>query len=123
MVHVSKLFNTPDAQGFQSFGRVLSGTVRPGQQVRVLGENYSIDDEEDMVNATIEQVWIAESLYNVPISGVPAGNFVLLGGIDNSIMKTATVVSPKLPDDEDAYIFKPLHHFFESVFKVVGYEV
>lgn len=118
VVQICKLFNTQDAQGFNSFGRVLSGTARPGDQVRVLGENYSIDDEEDMVNATLETVWIAESRYNVPVSGVPAGNFVLLGGVDNSIMKTATIVAPKLPDDEDAYIFKPVVHFFESVFKV-----
>ena len=118
VVHVTKLFNTQDAQGFNSFGRVMSGTARPGQQVRVLGENYSIDDEEDMVNGTIEAVWIAESRYGVPVSGVPAGNFVLLGGVDNSIVKTATIVPPKLPDDEEAYIFKPVVHFFESVFKV-----
>lgn len=118
VVHVTKLFNTADAQGFHSFGRVLSGTARPGQQVRVLGESYSIDDEEDMVNATIDNVWIAESRYNIATSGVPAGNFVLLGGVDNSIVKTSTIVSPKLPDDEEAYIFKPVTHFFESVFKV-----
>lgn len=118
VVHVTKLFNTQDAKGFHSFGRVMSGTAKPGDQVRVLGEGYSIDDEEDMVNATIEHVWIAESRYNVPVSGVPAGNLVLLGGIDASIMKTATVVAPKLPDGEDAYIFQPLTHFFESVFKV-----
>ena len=118
VVHITKLFNTQDAQGFNSFGRVMSGTARPGEKVRVLGEDYSIDDEEDMVNATIEQTWIAESRYNVPTSGVPAGNFVLLGGVDNSIVKTATIVAPKLPGDEDAYIFKPVSHFFESVFKV-----
>lgn len=118
VVQITKLFSTQDAQGFNSFGRVMSGTARPGQQVRVLGEGYSIDDEEDMVNATIESVSIAESRYNVPVSGIPAGNFVLLGGVDNSIMKTATIVSPKLPDNEDAYIFKPITHFFESVFKV-----
>jgi len=118
VVHISKLFNTQDAQGFHSFGRVMSGTARPGDAVRVLGENYSIDDEEDMVNATIDNVWIAESRYNVPTSGVPAGNLVLLGGVDGSIVKTATIVAPKLPEDEDAYIFKPVSHFFESVFKV-----
>lgn len=118
VVQITKLFSTQDAQGFHSFGRVMSGTARPGQQVRVLGEGYSIDDEEDMVNATIDSVAIAESRYNVPVSGIPAGNFVLLGGVDNSIMKTATIVSPKLPDNEDAYIFRPITHFFESVFKV-----
>ncbi|KAK3054373.1 hypothetical protein LTR09_004641 [Extremus antarcticus] len=118
IVHVTKLFNTSDAQSFNSFGRVLSGTARPGQKVRVLGENYSIDDEEDMMNATISTVSIAESRYSVPVSGIPAGNFVLLGGVDGSIFKTATIVAPKLPEDEEAYIFKPVAHFFESVFKV-----
>ncbi|KAL1311629.1 hypothetical protein AAFC00_001739 [Neodothiora populina] len=118
VVHITKLFNTTDASAFNAFGRVLSGTARPGQQVRVLGEGYTIEDEEDMVMATISDVWIAESRYNIPTGGVPAGNLVLLGGVDNSIVKSATIVAPKLPDDEDAYIFSPVKHFFESVFKV-----
>ncbi len=118
VVQVTKLFNTSDATSFNAFGRVMSGTARPGQQIRVLGEGYTIDDEEDMTNATISDVSIAETRYNVPTSGVPAGNWVLLGGIDNSIVKTATLVPPRLEDDEDAYIFKPIKHFTESVFKV-----
>ncbi|KAH0556207.1 hypothetical protein GP486_005862 [Trichoglossum hirsutum] len=118
VVHVSKLFSTSDASGFYSFGRVMSGTARPGQQVRVLGEGYTLDDEEDMTNATISDTWIAETRYKVPTSGVPAGNWVLLGGVDNSIVKTATLVPPRLEDNEDAYIFRPIKHFTESVFKV-----
>ncbi|KAK8162685.1 P-loop containing nucleoside triphosphate hydrolase protein [Phyllosticta citrichinensis] len=118
IVHVTKLFNTTDAKTFHSFGRVLSGIAKPGDQVRVLGEGYTIEDEEDMVNATISDVWIAESRYNVPVSGIPAGSWVLLGGVDNSIVKSATIVPPKLPSDDDAYIFRPVKHFFESVFKV-----
>ena len=118
VIQISKLFNTSDATGFNSFGRVLSGTARPGSQVRVLGEGYSIDDEEDMSMATISDVWIAETRYNIPTDGVPAGNWVLLGGVDNSIVKSATLVPPTLPDQEEAYIFKPITHFTESVFKV-----
>jgi U5 small nuclear ribonucleoprotein component len=118
VVQVTKLFNTPDAMSFYSFGRVMSGTAKPGQQVRVLGEGYTIDDEEDMTISTIADTWIAESRYNIPTSGVPAGNWVLISGIDNSIVKTATLVPPRLEDDEDAYIFKPIKHFTESVFKV-----
>ncbi|TVY38655.1 116 kDa U5 small nuclear ribonucleoprotein component [Lachnellula occidentalis] len=118
IVQISKLFNTSDATGFNSFGRVMSGTARLGTQVRVLGEGYSIDDEEDMSLATISDVWIAESRYNIPTDGVPAGNWVLLGGVDNSIVKSATLVPTVLPDEEDAYIFKPITHFTESVFKV-----
>ncbi|KIW03889.1 uncharacterized protein PV09_04734 [Verruconis gallopava] len=118
VVHITKLFNTVDAKRFNAFGRVLSGVARPGDQVRVLGEGYTVEDEEDMVNATISDTWIAESRYNVPVSGVPAGNWVLLGGVDNSIVKTATILPETLPDGDEAYIFKPIRHWFESVFKV-----
>lgn len=118
VIQITKLFNTSDATGFYSFGRVMSGIAKAGQQVRVLGEGYTVDDEEDMTATTIADTWIASSRYNIPTSGVPAGNWVLLSGVDNSIVKTATIVPPRLPDDEEAYIFKPLKHFTESVFKV-----
>ncbi|KAL4889153.1 P-loop containing nucleoside triphosphate hydrolase protein [Aspergillus ambiguus] len=118
VVHVTKLFSSTDASKFHAFGRVMSGTAQPGQQVRVLGEGYTPEDEEDMVVATISDTWIAETGYNIPTSGVPAGNFVLLGGVDNSIVKTATLVPLKLEDDEEAHIFKPIRHMTESVFKV-----
>ncbi|KAJ4134991.1 hypothetical protein NW768_004600 [Fusarium equiseti] len=120
VVHITKLFNTADAKSFHSFGRVLSGTVRPGMQVRVLGEGYSLDDEEDMAMANIAEVFIGETRYNIPTDGVPAGNLVLLSGVDNSIVKSATILPPKLEDDEDAYIFRPITHFTESVLKVAA---
>ncbi|KAL8417832.1 hypothetical protein RB594_001449 [Gaeumannomyces avenae] len=118
VIHVTKLFSSPDAKTFQSFGRVMSGTARPGADVRVLGEGYSIDDEEDMAAAKISDVSICETKYNIPTDGVPAGNWVLLGGVDNSIVKSATIVDKVFASDEDAYIFKPVTHFTQSVFKV-----
>ncbi|XXH03104.1 hypothetical protein Hte_009495 [Hypoxylon texense] len=118
VVHITKLFNSADAKSFYSFGRVMSGIARPGMQVRVLGEGYSIDDEEDMAMATISNVYIAETRYNVETDGVPAGNWVLLSGVDNSIVKSATIVPPTFEDDEEAYIFKPVTHFTEAVLKV-----
>lgn len=118
VVHITKLYNTPDAKSFHSFGRVLSGTARPGVRVRVLGEGYSLDDEEDMTTATIGDVFIAETRYNIPTDGVPAGGLVLLSGVDNSIVKSATLVASQFDDGEDAYIFRPVMHFTESVLKV-----
>ena len=118
VIQVTKLFNSSDASTFHAFGRVMSGTARPNQQVRVLGEGYTLEDEEDMVEATINDTWIAEARYNVTTSGVPAGSWVLLSGIDNSIMKTATIVDSSKTSKEDAHIFRPIKHFFESVFKV-----
>jgi len=116
VIQVSKLFHTSDAKDFYSFGRVMSGTVSPGLQVRVLGEGYTLDDEEDMAIATVSDCWVNNTRYRIPTSGVPAGSWVLLGGIDKSIVKSATVVAHKT--DDDAYIFRPVKHFTESVFKV-----
>ncbi|CAF9933147.1 MAG: hypothetical protein GOMPHAMPRED_007159 [Gomphillus americanus] len=118
VVQVTKLFYWQESSCFCSFGRVLSGTAKRAEPVRVLGEGYSTDDMENMAKANITDLAIAQSRYKMPISAVPAGNWVLLFGVDVSIIKTATIVAPTFENDEDAYIFKPITHFTESVFKV-----
>lgn len=47
---------------------------------------------------------------------MPAGNFVLLSGVDFSITKTATIVSSDLADS--LHIFKPIKQLTQSVLKV-----
>jgi U5 small nuclear ribonucleoprotein component len=61
MVQITKLYQTTDAQSFRAFGRIMSGTVQKGMEVKVLGEGYSPEDEEDMMKAVVEDVWISES--------------------------------------------------------------
>ena len=53
MVHTSKMYPSNDATSFYAFGRVFSGTVTAGQRVRVLGENYTLDDVEDSKEAQV----------------------------------------------------------------------
>ncbi|KAF8215755.1 Calreticulin family-domain-containing protein [Mycena galopus ATCC 62051] len=116
MVQVTKLYQTTDAQSFRAFGRVMSGTVRKGMEIKVLGEGYSPEDEEDMMKATIEDIWISESRYYIPAEEVPAGNLVLLGGVDASITKTATLAGVNIEDD--LHIFRPIKHMTQSVLKI-----
>lgn len=61
MVHVTKLYHTTDAQSFRALGRVFSGTVRKGMTIKVLGEGYSPEDEEDMMKVEVEDIWAGES--------------------------------------------------------------
>lgn len=61
MVHITKLYHTTDAQSFRAFGRVMSGTLRKGAEVKVLGEEYSPEDEEDMMKAIAEELWMPEA--------------------------------------------------------------
>ncbi|KAJ8503587.1 hypothetical protein ONZ45_g10723 [Pleurotus djamor] len=116
MIHVAKLYHTTDAQSFRAFGRILSGTVRKGMDIKVLGEGYSPEDEEDMMKAVVDDIWIGESRYFIPADEVGPGNLVLLGGVDASISKTATLASVDI--DEDLHIFRPIKHMTESVLKV-----
>ncbi|TIA79617.1 hypothetical protein E3P96_03679 [Wallemia ichthyophaga] len=118
VIHVTKLYTTVDAQGFHAFGRVMSGRARVGDSVKVLGEGYSVEDEEDMATATIEDVWVSEARYKVAAQEIPAGSWVLLGGVDDSIVKTSTVVSNAVASPDELHIFRPIAHITESILKV-----
>jgi len=115
MVNITKLYNDDTATQFFAFGRVMSGTLRPGDWVRVLGEGYSLDDEEDMALKECGRLWIHEGRYKVEITGVTAGNWVLIEGVDPSIVKTATITGREV---EDAEIFLPLQFETQSVCKI-----
>ena len=39
----------------------MSGTIYEGQNVKVLGENYSPDEGEDMYVAKAEKLWIMQA--------------------------------------------------------------
>lgn len=116
MVHSSKMYPTDDCTFFQVLARVMSGTLHAGQDIRLLGENYSLTDEEDSRILTVGRLWIYEARYRVEVNRVPAGNWVLIEGIDQPIVKTSTIVDVDL--DEDAYIFKPLKFNTQSVIKI-----
>lgn len=63
MCHTTKMYSTDDGVQFHAFGRVLSGTIHAGQPVKVLGENYTLEDEEDSQICTVGRLWI-----DLPIS-------------------------------------------------------
>ncbi|XP_068659300.1 110 kDa U5 small nuclear ribonucleoprotein component CLO-like [Aristolochia californica] len=106
MVNITKLYPKSDCSVFDAFGRVYSGTIQTGQTIRVLGEGYSPDDEEDMTIKEVTKLWVYQARYRIPISKAPAGSWVLIEGVDASIMKTATLCPMDL--DEEVYIFRPL---------------
>ncbi|CAO1417223.1 unnamed protein product [Diamesa hyperborea] len=116
VVHSSKMYPTDDCTFFQVLCRVMSGTLYSGQEVRILGENYSLLDEEDSRVVQIGRLWVYEARYKVELNRVPAGNWVLVEGIDQSIVKTSTVVDATV--SEDLYIFRPLKFNTQSIIKI-----
>jgi 116 kDa U5 small nuclear ribonucleoprotein component len=65
-VHITKLYHATDAQSFRALGRVISGTLKKGAQVKVLGEGYSPEDEEDMMRVTVDDLWVSGSRSVLP---------------------------------------------------------
>ena len=61
------------ARAADAFGRILSGTVKPGDRVRVLGEAYTPEDEEDSAVAEVSNVWVYQARYRIPLTKALAG--------------------------------------------------
>ena len=59
-----------------------------GQEIKVLGETYSLDDQEDSAVKTITRLWLHQSRYRVEVTEVPAGCWALIEGIDSVLVKT-----------------------------------
>ncbi len=74
-VYISKIIPFP--QGMRAFGRVFSGTVRSGDTVLVRTRA-----EDKGVLKTISSVGVCMGKEYVPIPEMPAGNTVVLGGVD-----------------------------------------
>ena len=118
MVHVTKLYCRSDAAIFDSFGRVYSGSVKVGDRVRVLGERYSLEDDEDVSERVVSRIWIFNARYRVEVSGVSAGNWALFEGVDPSITKTATITSPLTATTLPTATFAPLRFDTIAAMKV-----
>lgn len=116
MIHTTKLYPTEDGTSFHVFGRIMSGTLYANQEVRILGENYTLQDEEDSRMGQVGRLWIAEARYKIEVSRVSCGNWILIEGVDQPIVKTATIVD--LSGHEEIYIFRPLKFNTASVIKI-----
>jgi 116 kDa U5 small nuclear ribonucleoprotein component len=106
VIHTTKNYSTSDATTFHVYGRVLSGTLQSNQQVKILGENYTLQDEEDSRFCQVGRIWIYNARYRVEVNRIPAGNWVLIEGIEQSIVKTSTIVEPKGCNQVFNFIFK-----------------
>lgn len=115
-VNITKLVSSSTAENFTAIGRVLSGTLTRGDTVKVLGESYTMDDEEDMVFAQVTQIYLAGGRYKFGVESAGPGSIVLIDGIDGSINKSATLVHKD--NSEDAYIYQPVQLLTESVVKI-----
>jgi len=60
-INIVKLFNNEHDNSFTAFGRIMSGTIKSGQQLKILGENYNLLEEEDMMIRKASKLWILQA--------------------------------------------------------------
>jgi 116 kDa U5 small nuclear ribonucleoprotein component len=115
MIHITKMYAVNNQGGtagqeFAAFGRIYSGSVKTGDKVKVLGEAYTPDDDEDMSTATVNCIAIPRGRYTTEVTLARAGSWVLLNGVCGNISKTATITGTggSIDDQNEIEIFSPL---------------
>jgi len=93
VLYVSKMVPTPDKGRFYAFGRVFSGTVRPGPKIRIQGPNYVPGTTEDLFVKSVQRTVLMMGRSVEPIEDCPAGNIVGLVGVDQFLLKSGTLTT------------------------------
>ena len=116
MLYISKMVPTVDKSRFFAFGRVFSGKVRTGQKCRIMGPNYVPGKKTDLYEKkAIQRTVLMMGRYQEAIDDIPAGNVVGLVGVDQFIIKTATISDE---DEEEAFALKDMKYSVSPVVRV-----
>lgn len=96
VVHITKQFHNLNDDSFSLFGRVHSGTLKTGDELVMITEKFSVKDPEHQFIVKIPKLFIYNTRYQVPVDSVPAGNFILIEGLDQFSSKFSTIYDKKL---------------------------
>jgi len=113
MMYVSKMVPAADKGRFYAFGRVFSGTVVPGQKVRIMGANYKPGSKDDLAVKSIQRAGFLIGKTFEALAQVPCGNTVCLVGVDQYLLKTGTI-----SDCEDAHNIRTMKYSVSPVVRV-----
>merc|ERR1719421_191891 len=115
MMYISKMVPTSDKGRFYAFGRVFSGTVTTGQKVRIQSPFYNPESgsKEGLAVKSIQRVVLIMGRYVEQVQSVPAGNTCGLVGVDQFILKSATIT-----DNDAAHNIKDMKYSVSPVVRV-----
>ena len=111
MMYISKMVPSADRGRFFAFGRVFSGTIKAGLKVRIQGPDY-IPGTKAQTKA-IQRTVLMMGGKTEPLEDCPAGNICGLVGIDQFILKSATLTT-----DEAAHNLKVMKFSVSPVVNV-----
>ncbi|KAF7359929.1 Elongation factor 2 [Mycena venus] len=93
VLNVTKMVPTSAKGRFYAFGRVFSGTVRCGEEVRIQGPKYEPGKKHDLFIKAIQSIGLMMGNHVEPLEDCPAGNIIGLAGIDQFLLKTGTLTA------------------------------
>jgi len=113
MMYVSKMVPTSEKGRFYAFGRVFSGTIASGQQVRIMGPDFVVGKKNDLNIKKIQRVVLMMGRYVEQMPDCPCGNIIGLVGVDAYLLKAGTIAS-----HEDAHPFVTMKYSVSPVVRV-----
>jgi len=91
MMYISKMVPTSEKGRFYAFGRVFSGTIATGQEVRILGPDYVPGGKKDLYVKKVQRTVLMMGRYVEQMADAPCGNTIGLVGIDTYLLKSGTI--------------------------------
>jgi elongation factor 2 len=113
MLYIAKMVPTSEKGRFYAYGRVYSGVVRTGQQVRIYGPDDVPGKKTDLFKKKIQRTVLMMGRYVEQIPDCPAGNVVGLVGVDQYLVKSGTIC-----DLEEAFPFVTMKFSVSPVVRV-----
>jgi len=110
-MYISKMVPTSEKGRFYAFGRVFSGVIKTGQEVRILGPDYEHGKKRDLTIKKVQRTLLMMGRYVEHIPDCPCGNVCGLVGIDQYLVKSGTITTGEN--------FHPFHTMKFSVAAVV----
>ncbi|GBG71328.1 hypothetical protein CBR_g8750 [Chara braunii] len=115
ILYVSKMIPASDKGRFFAFGRVFSGKVCTGMKVRIMGPNYVPGQKKDLFVKSVQRTVLWMGRKQESVEDVPCGNNVALVGLDQFIVKNATLTGEK---DVDAHPIRAMKFSVSPVVRV-----
>jgi len=92
-MYISKMVPIDDSGRCVAFGRVFSGTIKTGDEVRILGTNYVHGGNADIAIKKIQKIFLMMGKNHDPINQCLAGNVCGIMGIDDFLLKSGTLAT------------------------------
>jgi len=113
MMYVSKMLPTSEKGRFYAFGRVFSGKIASGQEVRIQGPDYVPGKRLDLYVKKIQRTVLMMGRYTEQIMDCPCGNIIGLVGVDAYLLKCGTITT-----HDEAYNFVSMKFSVSPVVRV-----